>query len=118
MCGILGKITFSGPHEPPHVFDAAMAQIDHRGPDDRGMWHTSCGDARLSLGQTRLSILDLSPAGHQPMVSPRSGCVVVYNGEIYNFREIRRALDGKGFRFTTECDTEVILAAYDDDPER
>ncbi|HKQ47375.1 MAG TPA: asparagine synthase (glutamine-hydrolyzing) [Phycisphaerae bacterium] len=118
MCGILGKITFTGPHEPPRVFDQALAQIDHRGPDDRGAWHTSFGDVRMSLGQTRLSILDLSPAGHQPMISPRSGCVVVFNGEIYNFREIRTGLEAKGFRFTTECDTEVILAAYDDDPER
>ncbi len=115
MCGILGKVTLSGEAEGPDVFDRALRQLDHRGPDDRGAHHlVTPGGAVVSLGQTRLSILDLSDAGHQPMISPRSGAVIVFNGEVYNFREIRARLVAKGMEFTSECDTEVILAAYDE----
>lgn len=114
MCGILGLITFSGESASLDVFDRALAQLDHRGPDDRGAWHTTtAAGVRVSFGQTRLAILDLSEAGHQPMFSPRSGVAVVFNGEIYNFKEVRAALERKGFSFQTSCDTEVILAAYD-----
>jgi len=114
MCGILGKITFAGEHEPPELFDRAVKLLEHRGPDDRGTHHATFKDqARISLGQTRLSILDLSSAGHQPMFSPRSGACVVYNGEVYNYREIRGRLEAEGYEFTSECDTEVVLAAYD-----
>src|SRR5262245_7589894 len=117
MCGILGKLTFSGRHESAGEFDAALRQLDHRGPDDRVAHHAVAkGDVRVSLGQTRLSILDLSPAGHQPMSSPRTDAVMVYNGEAYNFREVRATLETKGYSFTSECDTEVLLAAYDDRP--
>jgi len=115
VCGILGKITFEGTHESPEEFDRALGQLDHRGPDDRGMLHATTPDGvRISLGQTRLSILDLSEAGHQPMISPRTGSAIVFNGEAYNFREVRDSLIRKGYTFTSECDTEVLLAAYDD----
>jgi len=115
MCGILGKVTFKGEHEPPAVFDAALGHLRHRGPDDQGAHHgTGPEGCRISLGQTRLSILDLSSAGHQPMFSPRTGTCVVFNGEIYNFKEIRAVLETKGYRFTSQCDTEVVLAAYDE----
>lgn len=115
MCGILGKITFKGEHESPAVFDAALRLLRHRGPDDQGAYHErGPGGCRVSLGQTRLSILDLSEAGHQPMFSPRTGSCVVFNGEVYNFREIRAVLKAKGYIFTSECDTEVVLAAYDE----
>ncbi len=113
MCGIVGKLTWAGGHEPPEVFDRAVELIAHRGPDDRGAHHETIGDVRISLGHTRLSILDLSPAGHQPMFSPRTGNCVVFNGEVYNFRELRPDLESAGMRFTTECDTEVVLASYD-----
>jgi asparagine synthase (glutamine-hydrolysing) len=114
MCGILGKITFRGRHADPETFDRALRHLDHRGPDDRGAHHASTGaGVRISLGQTRLSILDLSEAGHQPMFSPRTGACIVYNGEAYNFREVRAELQKKGLRFTSECDTEVLVAAYD-----
>lgn len=114
MCGILGNLTFRGSHAPPDAFDRALVQLNHRGPDDHGSWHTTTpGGVGISLGQTRLSILDLSEAGHQPMFSPRSGCAIVFNGEVYNFREIRERLEPLGYSFTSECDTEVILAAYD-----
>ena len=115
MCGILGKVTFKGAHEAPTVFDQALGQLRHRGPDDQGAHHGQGPEGcRVSMGQTRLSILDLSSAGHQPMFSPRTGSCVVYNGEIYNFREIRATLETKGYKFTSECDTEVVLAAYDE----
>lgn len=117
MCGILGIVTFQGQHPSPAEFDAAMMQLDHRGPDDRGMAHFNCANGvRVSLGQTRLSILDLSPAGHQPMISPRTGNAIVFNGEAYNFREVRAGLSG--IQFKSESDTEVLLAAYDQRGEK
>jgi asparagine synthase (glutamine-hydrolysing) len=118
MCGILGKITIRGRHESPEEFERAVGLLDHRGPDDRGAVHRVLNaDVRVSLGHTRLSILDLSQAGHQPMASPRSDTCIVYNGEVYNHEEIRERLEAKGYVFQSRCDTEVVLAAYDDDPE-
>jgi len=115
MCGILGKVTFTNIHESPEVFDNALHQIDHRGPDSRGTYHSIIPyKYQLSLGHTRLSILDLSHAGHQPMVSPRTGSIIVYNGEVYNFLDIRSELENREYTFNSECDTEVILAAYDE----
>jgi len=81
-----------------------------RGPDDKGVWLSD--DRRLALSHRRLSILDVSSRGHQPMLSPDGRSVIVYNGEIYNFREIRSHLEKEGDRFVTGTDTEVILAAY------
>src|SRR3970040_448605 len=119
MCGILGKITFSGRHESTAQFDFALAPLAHRGPDDRGTLHDGrAKGCRVSLGHTRLSILDLSAAGRQPMISQASGSAIVYNGEIYNFKEIRGRLAKKGFGFHSERDTEVVLAAYDAAHER
>jgi asparagine synthase (glutamine-hydrolysing) len=84
--------------------------ISHRGPDDRGIHIIEhCG---LALGHNRLSIIDLSPAGHQPMVSASNGDVLSFNGEIYNFRELRRELEAKGYRFRSQSDTEVLLHAF------
>jgi asparagine synthase (glutamine-hydrolysing) len=115
LCGILGKITISGVHESPATFDAALSHIEHRGPDDRGVFHmVTQENIQISLGHTRLSILDISSAGHQPMVSQRTGAVIVYNGEVYNFKEIRNQLEQRGLSFTSTCDTEVIIAAYDE----
>jgi asparagine synthase (glutamine-hydrolysing) len=114
MCGILGIVTFEGRHPSPDEFNHALGQLDHRGPDDRGAAHMNGpANVRISMGQTRLSILDLSPAGHQPMTSPRTGATIVYNGEVYNFRDVRKELASGGMKFTSECDTEVLLAAYD-----
>jgi asparagine synthase (glutamine-hydrolysing) len=87
-----------------------LAAMAHRGPDDRGV-HTLAGGS-LALGHLRLSILDLSPLGHQPMAAPDGKAWVVYNGEVYNFREIRTDLESLGWRFRSDSDTEVILAAY------
>jgi asparagine synthase (glutamine-hydrolysing) len=80
----------------------------HRGPDDAGIW--SCDG--IALGNRRLAILDLSPAGHQPMLSPDGDLAVVQNGEIYNFRELKRELEARGHHFASHCDTEVLLIAY------
>jgi len=113
MCGILGFVGPSG-KLPAHVFDLALGLLAHRGPDARGTWSQAVGnDREVLLGHTRLSILDLSDLGHQPMVSPRTGATIVYNGEVYNFLELRRQLEAEGYQFRSQCDTEVVLAAYD-----
>ncbi|MBL0179950.1 MAG: hypothetical protein IPP98_12605 [Gemmatimonadetes bacterium] len=85
--------------------------IGHRGPDDRG----TAVDADIALGHLRLSILDLSPRGHQPMASPSGRYLMVYNGEIYNFRSVRARLEQVGETFLSDSDTEVVLHAFERD---
>ena len=87
-----------------------MQRIAHRGPDDSGVWTSS--DRRVVLGHRRLSIIDLTPAGHQPMAESSGRLRLIFNGEIYNFQELRRELEGAGCEFRTHSDSEVILAAY------
>src|SRR5258706_12569203 len=84
--------------------------MSHRGPDDCGLW--MAGDGVAGFGRRRLSIIDLSPGGHQPMADPSGRVHVSFNGEIYNFLELRSELEEKGHTFRTASDTEVILAAY------
>jgi asparagine synthase (glutamine-hydrolysing) len=119
MCGIAG---FCGERPLPRSLLAAMnATIRHRGPDDegvwiagpaaRGGWTNSSGE--IGLAQRRLSIIDLSPAGHGPMANDDESLWITYNGEVYNFREIRRELESAGFRFRSQTDTEVVLKAYE-----
>lgn len=106
MCRITG-IVFKNTH-----FDAIEAMTDslrHGGPDDRGIWQ----DDAIALGHRRLSILDLSPLGHQPMLSPSSRYVIAFNGEIYNFNALQKMLEAAGFMFKGHSDTEVILAAVE-----
>lgn len=83
--------------------------MDHRGPDDAGEWWAP--DGRVGFGHRRLAVLDLSPAGHQPMAADGDLCIT-YNGEIYNFLELREELMSRGHAFKSNCDTEVILSAY------
>ncbi len=107
MCGIAGII---GGGDESTLTRMVHVQA-HRGPDDWGVqWFAEHG---CGLGHRRLSILDLSPAGHQPMVNQRGNRWITFNGEIYNFLELRAELERHGFHFRSETDTEVILAAYD-----
>lgn len=109
MCGIAGIVSF-GPPVDGDLLRAMNARLVHRGPDDGGEWVDAT--SRVGLANRRLAILDLSAAGHQPMVARDSGHVIAYNGEIYNFLELRHELEGHGHRFCTGSDTEVLLAAY------
>ncbi|MGH7562682.1 MAG: asparagine synthase (glutamine-hydrolyzing) [Gemmatimonadales bacterium] len=104
MCGIAG---IAG-RPDAEALARMLGATRHRGPDDQGTW----GDETVSLGMNRLSILDLTPAGHQPMLSPDGRLVLVYNGELYNFREERRRLEALGHVFRSQSDTEVVLALY------
>jgi len=89
---------------------STLAELEHRGPDDSGMWaERSSG---VLLGHRRLSIIDLSPLGHQPMVSTSGSAAIVFNGEIYNHRSLRLELERRGFAFRSESDTEVLLNGY------
>jgi asparagine synthase (glutamine-hydrolysing) len=106
MCGIAGII---GSRAVSENAVRAMADIQaHRGPDDSGLWRAP--DGRAVLGHRRLSIIDISEGGHQPM--ELNGCVITYNGEIYNYLEIRNRLKSEGVSFRSDSDTEVLLAAY------
>jgi asparagine synthase (glutamine-hydrolysing) len=109
MCGIVG-VASSWPVKDRDWLAQGRDALRHRGPDDAGEWWSA--DGRVGLGHRRLAILDLSPAGHQPMLDERGELVVVYNGEIYNFRELRTKLEGRGHCFRSQSDTEVLLAAY------
>jgi asparagine synthase (glutamine-hydrolysing) len=106
MCGIAG---YSGAFDPAALERACRIQ-SHRGPDDRG--HFIDERAGVGLGHMRLSILDLSPLVHQPMSADDAAVVLIFNGEIYNFRELRSELERKGHRFRGHSDTEVLLQLY------
>ena len=112
MCGICGFIEKKS-HSEALLFDM-IDEIRYRGPDDRGIYleQLPCG-YQLGLAHLRLAILDLSVNGHQPMISESGRTVVSFNGEIYNFKELRRQLEQKGCCFRTGTDTEVILYAYE-----
>jgi len=139
MCGITGLWNLDGKPIDPSQIQSATTLLRHRGPDDEGyllvdtakgqVLHCGGNDTitaldlprienavgksfNLSFGFRRLSILDLSPAGHQPMAGADGQCWIIFNGEIYNFLELRSELSGYGHRFRTGSDTEVILAAY------
>ena len=111
MCGITGFLTNCAfPEAELRARVCGMAaQLVHRGPDDSGVWVD--GQAGLALGFRRLAIVDLSPAGHQPMLSACARYAIVFNGEVYNFLELRQELEPKGHGFRGHSDTEVILAA-------
>jgi len=109
MCGIAGVASKSvrvGSALLVHMRDT----MRHRGPDDSGLWIDESGC--IGLGHVRLAIIDLSPAGHQPMTDRSGRLHISFNGEIYNYCELRRELEGQGHRFQTNSDTEVILEAY------
>lgn len=107
MCGIAGYVAAIGPAPEAHLAEA-VAALRHRGPDDRGSW----AEGPCALGFTRLSIIDLSPAGRQPMQSPDGRYVLIFNGEIYNFSELRTALEARGETFRSTSDSEVLLRLF------
>jgi asparagine synthase (glutamine-hydrolysing) len=112
MCGIAGFRSIGAPLAPDslrRITQAMTATLVHRGPDDADLWIDP--DAGLALGHRRLSIIDLSAAGRQPMASACGRYVITYNGEIYNFRELRAKLEQHGHAFRGHSDTEVLLAA-------
>ena len=110
MCGIAGRVNlFSQKPVEPAAIEAMCGWIRHRGPDDQGV-HV---DGAVGLGHRRLAIIDLSPGGHQPMANATGRFWVVFNGEIYNYRELRQQLESKGHQFKTLSDTEVLLAAFE-----
>ncbi|MCJ1683662.1 N-acetylglutaminylglutamine amidotransferase [Rathayibacter sp. VKM Ac-2928] len=108
MCGIAGEIRFDGARADIGAVDRMTGCLVHRGPDGDGLWAAG----RVALGHRRLAIIDLSAAGAQPMVDAALGLTIVFNGCIYNHRELRAELEGKGHRFFSHSDTEVIGKAY------
>lgn len=108
MCGIAGHLS-EIPSADSGWVEGAIAALHHRGPDDGRVWRSA--DGRVAFGHRRLAIIDLSPAGAQPMV--RGALCLAFNGEIYNFADLRRELEARGAPFTSHSDTEVVLAAYE-----
>jgi asparagine synthase (glutamine-hydrolysing) len=108
MCGITGIFNVMGQPVPIAVLRKMTDIIAHRGPDGEGFWTRTC----VGFGHRRLAIIDLSAAGHQPMQIEDGALTIVFNGEIYNFQEIRVLLEAKGYRFHSRTDTEVVLKAY------
>jgi len=111
MCGIAGLISI----EPEQHIAAMLRTIEHRGRDDEGVWISEAiddSDRHACLGHRRLAIIDISQAGHQPMLSADGRYVITFGGEIYNYRELREELKSKGHVFQTETDTEVLLTAF------
>lgn len=113
MCGLVGIVSYRS--HAPRVSTEELVRIRDsmapRGPDGKGLW--TAPDGRIGLAHRRLSIIDLSDAGSQPMESEDCGLVIVFNGEIYNYSELRRGLQDQGIRFRSSSDTEVLLRLYE-----
>ncbi len=109
MCGIAGIIS----HDPGSQIGAALLAIEHRGRDDEGVFVSErFGELKACLGHRRLSIIDTSPAGHQPMLTEDKRFALILNGEIYNYKELKQELEASGERFASGSDTEVLLKAF------
>lgn len=115
MCGIAGIVSLAGRPTDSRSLGRMCDRMARRGPDGSGLWESADGQAMF--GHRRLSIIDLHHRSDQPMISESDRYVIVFNGEIYNYEELRGALIAKGRRFRTTSDTEVILALYEDDGE-
>jgi asparagine synthase (glutamine-hydrolysing) len=112
MCGIAGKlITGFGARVDPGLVRRMTASLRHRGPDDEGVWT----EGGVGLGSRRLAVVDLSDRAKQPLANEDGTVRVVFNGEIYNFRELRAELEGRGHRFRSDSDTEVIVHLYEEE---
>ena len=111
MCGICGYISKSRLDDS--ILEQMRDTMIHRGPDDAGIWQRETGEGSfIGFAHRRLSIFDLSELGHQPMTSKDGAYTIAYNGEVYNFKEIRTKLEEKGYVFASNCDTEVVLNSY------
>lgn len=108
MCGIAGRVTFSADNVRQETIESMTDSLAHRGPDGRGLWTSR----HVGLGHRRLSIIDLSAEAAQPMHSADGGLHIVFNGEIYNYRDLARTLESGGRKLRTNSDTEVILHLY------
>jgi len=108
MCGIVGEMRFTNKLIDKATIERMRDRLIHRGPDDTGIFI----DQNIGFGFRRLAILDLSPGGHQPMQSSDGKVTIVFNGEIYNFKDLRNQLEERGYIFKSKSDTEVILALY------
>ena len=112
MCGICGKIYFDSARQVDGAVISSMSSVlQHRGPDDHGVFVAG----PIGLGHRRLSIIDTSTSGHQPMSNEDGSIWIVFNGEVYNFAELRRELERKGHRFTSHTDTETIIHLYEEE---
>ena len=105
MCGIAGIFNLDGEPSSPNILKKMTDAIAHRGPDGEGHYT----DGYIGIGHRRLSIIDLSPAGHQPMISANKRIVLSYNGEVYNFKELRAELERLGYQFFSQTDLYFLL---------
>ena len=112
MCGIVGFVDFKNNlSNKENILKSMMSSIHYRGPDSCGHWHDL--DSGLSLGHVRLSIIDVSNGGHQPMHSKSGRYTISYNGEIYNFKKLKKELEEMGMHFVSSSDTEVLLSSFE-----
>src|SRR5262252_9451421 len=107
MCGIAGILNLDRAPASARLVERMTDAMTHRGPDDEGHF----AEGPCALGHRRLSIIDLTSAAHQPMATPDGRYVLIYNGELYNYRELRAELESAGWRFRSASDTEVVLYA-------
>src|SRR5688500_15327507 len=113
MCGIVGILNYgSTPRDEREFLTRMRDAMSHRGPDDAGIFQSD--DSCIALAHRRLSILDLSAAGHQPMGNEDNSIQITFNGEIYNCRELERSLIERGHRFRSRTDTEAIVHLYEE----
>jgi len=112
MCGIVGFVNMKGQPVSPEILKKMTESLTHRGPDAEGMY-TGQLPWPCALGHRRLSIIDVSAKANQPMMNKSKELILVFNGEIYNFKELRRDLESKGYFFTTRSDTETVLIGYE-----
>ena len=121
MCGICGKVNFNSQEIQESLIRRMCRSFSYRGPDDEGIYINNVkdnGDNKphsVGFGHQRLSIIDLSDAGHQPMSNEDGAIWITYNGEIYNYREIANELKEKGHQFKSDTDTEVVLHLYEEE---
>jgi asparagine synthase (glutamine-hydrolysing) len=109
MCGVTGVLHLDGQPVASHTVASMAERLAHRGPDGEGVWT----EGPIGLGHRRLAIIDLTPAAHQPMTNEDGSLVITYNGELYNYQELRLELEAAGHRFHSASDTETVLHAYE-----